>query len=126
MDKLVQVLRVAGEEGWVSVHIEVQGDPEDVFARRMFTYHYRLFDRYARPLASLAVLADDNTGWRPDSFGYEVFGCRMRLDFPVVKLLDWEPDLDNLLESDNAFALVTAAHHLHTSRQARNVKMIEQ
>ncbi|WP_052507317.1 hypothetical protein [Desulfonatronovibrio magnus] len=80
-----------------------------------------MLDRYARPLASLAVLADDNIGWRPDSFGYEVFGCRMRLDFPVVKLLDWEPELEHLLESDNAFALVTAAHLL--TRQTRNKPM---
>ena len=131
VDKLVQVCRLEGDESWVSVHIEVQGDAEDVFARRMFTYHYRLFDRYARPLASLAVLADDNPGWRPDGFGYEVFGCRMRLDFPAVKLLDRESDLDSLLESDNAFALVTAAHLLtrHTrdrpqERYAAKIRLI--
>ncbi|MFN2266962.1 MAG: cytosolic protein [Desulfonatronovibrio sp.] len=94
------------------MHIEVQGDAEDVFARRMFSYHYRLFDRYGKPLASLAVLADDNPKWRPESFGYELFGCRMNFDFPMVKLLDWESQLDTLLESDNAVALVTAAHLL--------------
>ena len=62
VDKLVRVLRLSGDEGWVCVHIEVQGDAEDVFARRMFTYHYRLFDRYDKPLASLAVLADNQSG----------------------------------------------------------------
>jgi len=38
--------------------IEVQGRRDSDFAKRMFTYNYRLFDRYARPIASLAVLAD--------------------------------------------------------------------
>jgi hypothetical protein len=112
VDKLVRVRRLSGDEGWVCVHIEVQGDAEDVFARRMFTYHYRLFDRYGKPLASLAVLADANPGWHPDSFGYELFGCRIKFDFPAVKLLDWGSEIDKLLESDNAFALVTAAHLL--------------
>ena len=37
--------------------------------------NYRLYDRFARPVASLAVLADDDAGWRPDSFGSAVLGC---------------------------------------------------
>ncbi|WP_031388492.1 DUF4351 domain-containing protein [Desulfonatronum thiodismutans] len=112
VDKLVRVRLLAGGESWVCIHIEVQGDPEDEFTRRMFVYHYRLFDRYGQPLASLAVLADEQPDWRPEGFGYELLGCRMQLTFPVVKLLDMRDDLDQILESDNAFALVTAAHLL--------------
>ncbi|HKO24652.1 MAG TPA: hypothetical protein VJY65_07925 [Chloroflexota bacterium] len=44
-DKLVQVWRRGGEETWVLVHIEVQSQEERAFARRMFVYHYQLFDR---------------------------------------------------------------------------------
>jgi hypothetical protein len=117
VDKLVQVRLLDGSQSWVCIHIEVQGDPEDDFARRMFVYNYRLFDRYGQPLASLAVLADEQPGWRPDGFGYELFGCQMRFAFPVVKLLDRQAELPSLLESDNAFALVTAAHLL--TRQTR-------
>ncbi len=117
VDKLVQVRLLDGSRKWVCIHIEIQGNPEDDFARRMFVYHYRLFDRYNEPLASLAVLADEQPGWRPDGFGYELFDCRMQFAFPVVKLLDKQPDLPSLLDSDNAFALVTAAHLL--TRQTR-------
>ncbi len=119
VDKLVRVRRLSGDEGWVCVHIEVQGDIENVFARRMFTYHYRLFDRYDKPLASLAVLADTSPDWHPDSFGYELYGCRMRFDFPAVKLLDWESKTDQLLDSNNAFALVTAVHLLTKKTQGK-------
>lgn len=28
------------------IHVEVQGEPEDGFAERMYTYQYRLRDRY--------------------------------------------------------------------------------
>nr|VFJ47937.1 MAG: Putative transposase, YhgA-like [Candidatus Kentron sp. FM]VFJ62057.1 MAG: Putative transposase, YhgA-like [Candidatus Kentron sp. FM]VFK07319.1 MAG: Putative transposase, YhgA-like [Candidatus Kentron sp. FM]VFK07903.1 MAG: Putative transposase, YhgA-like [Candidatus Kentron sp. FM] len=108
-DALVQITLKSGEQRWVYIHIEVQGQRDSEFARRMFIYNYRLFDRYAHPVASLAVLADEDEGWRPSRYGFEVFGCHHTLEFPVVKLTDYDrPDL--LETSSNPFALVTAAH----------------
>ena len=109
-DALVQVTLASGEERWITIHIEVQGQRDAGFAQRMFTYNYRLYDIFARPVASLAVLADDDAGWRPDSFGFEVLGCRHRLEFPVVKLIEFAARLDHLETDPNPFALVTAAH----------------
>ncbi len=43
----------------VLIHIEVQGQSEAEFAERMFVYNYRLYDRYRRPVVSLAVLGDE-------------------------------------------------------------------
>lgn len=57
-DKLVKVWSKDGEEAWVLVHIEVQEAAERAFAKRMYIYNYRIFDRYDRKVASLAVLAD--------------------------------------------------------------------
>jgi hypothetical protein len=88
VDKLVRVWRKDGEEAWVLIHIEVQGQVDAEFAKRMYLYHYRLFDRHNRPVVSLAVLGDDRENWRPDHFGYDLWGCRMRLEFPTAKLLD--------------------------------------
>ena len=69
VDKLTQVWRHgATEETWVLVHVEVQGQPDDRFPRRMFTYSYRLFDHYDRPVASFAILADTQPRWRPEEF----------------------------------------------------------
>ncbi|WP_414589310.1 hypothetical protein [Scytonema sp. PCC 10023] len=56
VDKLVQVWRSNGEERWVLVHLEVQSHEETNFAQRMYVYHYRLFDRYNRSVASLAQI----------------------------------------------------------------------
>jgi hypothetical protein len=70
--------------------------------------NYRLYDKYRRPIASLALLADERESWKPARYGYELFGCRMGIDFPVVKLLDYQ-DLEALLADPNPFALVTAA-----------------
>ncbi len=46
LDKLVKVWRKDGEEAWVLAHIEIQGQEEEEFAKRIYTYNYRIFDRY--------------------------------------------------------------------------------
>jgi hypothetical protein len=51
-DVLARVTTLDGATGHVFVHVEVQGGREADFARRMFTYHYRLFDRFSAPVAS--------------------------------------------------------------------------
>ena len=117
-DALVRVTLKTGAERWVYIHIEVQGQREASFAKRMFTYNYRLFDRYDCPIASLVILADDDPGWRPDHFAFEVFGCRHSLTFPVAKVTDLASQVEQLESSANPFAIVTAAH-LRT-RQTKN------
>ncbi len=112
VDKLVRVTERCGIESWIYIHVEVQGTRQPEFAERMFVYNYRIFDRYKRPVASLAVLADEHKQWKPTSYGFSVLGCRHTLEFPVAKLTDYEEKLDELLTSDNAFGWITAAHIL--------------
>src|SRR6266545_876047 len=63
-DKLVEVWGRDGVAAWVVIHIEVQSQDVGDFARRMFQYHYRLRDRFDRPIVSVAVLGDDRPPWR--------------------------------------------------------------
>ena len=112
VDKLVRVTLLSGAEDWVFIHIEIQGTKEADFAKRMFVYNYRLYDRYDRSIASLAVLADDHPDWKPSSFEFNTLGCRHLLEFPTVKLLDWAEREDHLFALENPFALLTAAHLL--------------
>jgi hypothetical protein len=118
-DVLVSVTLLNGQARLIYIHVEVQGERDNAFTLRMFTYNYRLFDRYQCPIISLAVLADDNPHWRPSHFEFEELGCRHSFDFPIVKLLDYADQLAQLEVSDNAFALVTAAH-LRTSQTKHN------
>jgi hypothetical protein len=110
VDKLFKVWRKDGQEAWVLVHVEVQGWYETDFAQRMYVYNYRLFDRYNRAVVSLAVLADEQAGWRPDHFGYSLWGCTVDFRFPVVKLLDYAADVEALETNPNPFAAVVLAH----------------
>lgn len=132
-DVLVKVWTKDGQESWLLIHIEVQGWPEQNFAQRLFVYHYRIFDRYNRQVVTLAALADDRPNWRPDRFTYNVLGCRLDFQFPVVKLLDFAGREDVLEASDNPFALVTRAHlatmqtrHDPASRHQGKVRLIRE
>ncbi|SFL66128.1 protein of unknown function [Rugamonas rubra] len=58
------------------------------------------------------LLADQAARWRPGSFSYRLFGCRVGIDFPVVKLMDYADRIEQLLCDANPFALLTAAHLL--------------
>ncbi len=109
-DHLVKVWKKSGEETWVLVHIEVQAQEKTDFPHRLYVYNYRIHDRYHRPVASFAVLADDNPKWRPTRYTQKLWGCRTEFYFPVVKLLMYRDHQETLKASDNPFAIVVLAH----------------
>lgn len=111
-DKLVQVTRLDGTKRFVYIHIEVQSQKDDDFEQRMFTYHYRIYDKYGQHPVSLAVLADDNERWLPTGYRVDSWGCRLQLDFRMVKLLAFETALASLQANTNPFAILTVAHIL--------------
>ncbi len=80
-DKLVRVIDTEGCEDWLLIHIEVQGEDQHDFAERLFVYNYRIYDRYRRPVVSLAVLADEQADWRPERFGYSRWAARSASGF---------------------------------------------
>jgi hypothetical protein len=108
-DKLFKVWQKNGREAWFLIHIEVRGQRETEFPERMFVYSYRIYDRYRRPLVSLAVLTDDQPDWRPDRFEHNMWGCSMGIRFRVAKLLDYREQADALERSANPFAAVVLA-----------------
>jgi len=120
VDKLVQVELLKEKEKWLYIHIEVQSTQQADFARRMFVYNYRIFDKYDKPVASFAILADRHRTWRPNSYGFEFAGSKLMLEFSIVKLIDYEPGIDELLTLDNAFGLITAAHLLTQQTRKKN------
>jgi hypothetical protein len=110
VDKLFKVWRTSGEEEWILVHVEVQSQPDVEFTRRMYRYHYRIYDKYTRTVVSLAVLGDDRPSWRPDRFVYNLWGCGVDFRFPAVKLLDVAADEAALLQARNPVGFVVLAH----------------
>jgi hypothetical protein len=60
VDKVAKVWLLDGEEAWVLVHVEVQGQYDRKFAQRMYTYNYRLFDRHKKQVSFLSRKRDRN------------------------------------------------------------------
>jgi hypothetical protein len=110
VDQLAEVALSDGSRTWVLVHIEIQAQRDADFARRMYRYHLQIVDHFDRQPVSVAILADDEAGWRPTGFGYSRWGCVARLDFPVVKLTDWADRPEELLRGGNPFGIAAAAH----------------
>ncbi len=110
VDKLVKVQLLSGQEDWICIHVEVQVAKEKKFAERMFTYNYRIFDRYKKPCASMAVLGDNDANWVPQQFVYAKLGCKMDFSFPIAKLISFAKQEAELTTHSNPFALLTLAY----------------
>jgi hypothetical protein len=109
-DKLFKVWLRDGQEQWLLIHVEVQGEREADFAERMFVYNVRAFQLYNRPVVSLAVLTDDRLDWCPDHFSYGRWGSTTEIRFPVIKLIDHAKHSEDLEHNSNPFAAVVLAH----------------
>jgi hypothetical protein len=120
VDKLIKVWLNDGKETWLLIHLEIQSQVDIGFPKRMFSYHYRIFDRYGQEVVSLAILGDNQASWRPQEYSYKRWGCRLSLQFPTVKLLDYQPRWSELEQSDNPFAVLVMAH-LRTQATTKNL-----
>ena len=109
-DVLVKVYLRNGEEMWLIIHIEVQGYPEEGFEERMYIYNYRIFDRYRKPVVSLAVLTDPVKSFRPGRYERVYWGFGIKFWFPVVKVIDYRERWEELEGSKNPFAVIVMAH----------------
>lgn len=109
-DKLKKVWLENGQETWLLIHIEIQSQVKTNFAKRMYVYNHRLFDRYDREVISFAILGDDSPTWRPKSYTYSRWRFKTRIKFPTVKLLDYQSNWEALEKSHNPFAVVVMGH----------------
>jgi len=104
VDKLVKVFTKAGTEEWILVHIEVQGYNDADFASRMFTYFCRIYDRYKKPVTSIAIFTDARKSYRPQQFDYSFLGTQAMFRYNTYKVIDQEEE--ELRNSNNPFAIV--------------------
>ncbi|WP_426667071.1 Rpn family recombination-promoting nuclease/putative transposase [Mucilaginibacter sp. McL0603] len=104
VDKLVKVFTKTGEEKWVLVHVEIQGQYHHDFASRMFRYYYRLIDKYGKPITAYAIFTEANLKARPDCFELDFMGTSLKYTFNTYKIASQSDE--ELLASENPFALV--------------------
>jgi hypothetical protein len=122
-DKLYKVWLLDNQEIWLLIHIEVQSQYDKDFPKRIYIYNYRTFDLYGQPVVSLAILGDGNKSWRPNSYQYGLGESQVKINFSIVKLLDYQ--WEELVQSNNIFATVVMAH-LKTKATTSNLTQREQ
>jgi len=103
-DKLVKVFTKTGNAQWILVHIEVQGYQDEYFAQRMFTYFYRILDRYQQKVMALAILTDNNPSFHPQQYIYEYENTKHIYEFPSFKILQKSEQTLNM--AGNPFSLI--------------------
>ena len=106
IDELVKVFLKDGKETWLLIHIEIQGYKEPNFTQRLYVYNYRLFDKYEKEIVSLVILTDEDKNYKPNKFVQKRWNFKIEIDFPTIKLLDYENRLEELENSNNPFGLV--------------------
>lgn len=104
VDKLAQVYTHDGKEEWVLIHVEVQGTYRRDFSLRMFTYYYRILDKYHKRISAYAILTEASKKPRPNTYEEEFMGTGISYRFNMYKIA--EQDDEALLASNNPFALV--------------------
>jgi hypothetical protein len=107
VDMLVKSFLKDGEEEWIFIHIEIQGGDSKNFARRMFQYWYRIYDRFQVDVAAIAVFTGDKSQKRPDMFQKEFLDTSITYRFKAYHILDHSEE--ELLSMDNPFALIVLA-----------------
>jgi hypothetical protein len=110
VDKLVKVYLIDGSEEWLLIHIEIQGYEQEEFPERMYTYNYRIFDKFRKEVVSLALLTDDNPNFRPSEYQRSRWGCNLLFQYPVVKVIDYRERWAELESRSNPFAIIVCAH----------------
>ncbi|MBM7572729.1 hypothetical protein [Aquibacillus albus] len=110
----------SGEEKWILIHIEVQGDTDADFPKRMFRYYYRIYDKFNRDIA-IALLTDDTKRFRPDTYHNAFEGTSLTYKYNMYKFYDHEES--ELVQSNNPFAIaVLAAKYANESKDDEEKK----
>lgn len=118
VDKLVKVWLTTGQEEWILIHIEVQGQSKKNFPERMFVYYYRIRDKYKRKIAAWAILSDRNKSFNPTFFEESFLGTTNTYRFNTYKIINQDENL--LKASDNPFAILILTVLLALKKTSQN------
>ena len=104
IDKLFKVPMKNGEYEHIFFHVEVESQFKSNFPEKNFKYFYRIFDSKGKAITALVIYASDRVPKPYDRYEYKFRGTRLVYEFNTYLVRD--ANEDELLKSDNIFALV--------------------
>lgn len=113
-DKLIKAWLKDGQEIWFLIHVEVQGYPDPLIARRLFESLYRIGEKYPKPITPLIIYTDWDRVHHYREYRQEFMGTKLCYEFNSYTLRDHLPA--ELAKRSNPFAAVMEAAWLHLDR----------
>jgi hypothetical protein len=107
VDKLVKVYLKTKEEKWILIHIEIQGYEDKNFPERMYSYQYRVKDRYGFDISALVIFTDKNPKYKPKEYYKELLGTTISYKYNIYKVFSQKER--ELIQSLNPFAIIVLA-----------------
>jgi len=104
IDKLLKVPMKNGEYEHIFFHIEVESQHKANFPEKNFKYFYRIFDSKGKAITALVIYASNHVPTPHDRYVYNFRGTELIYKFNTYLVRD--ADEEELLKSDNIFALV--------------------
>ena len=114
-DKLLKVKLKSGEIQLLYIHIEVQSSVDKNFAKRMFTYYYRVVDHFGLDVDSISIYTSKSKSFAPDRFEHSTFGTSIVYRFRSYNV--YAQSKEDLKMNPNPFALVVLAQILMLETQ---------
>jgi hypothetical protein len=104
IDDLIRIYIRSGPEDYSLLHVEVQDQKVAGFEERMYTYYYRIQDRFRHPVATLVILTGTNNRFRPASHKVHFQDTSLNFGFRTYRVADQQEEA--LLNHNNPFAIV--------------------
>lgn len=92
------------------IHIEVQSYVDKNFSQRLYLYNSRIFNKYDKPVITLALITEDSEWYRPAEYKIAHRSFELSFKFPVIKIIDYKGRMADLEKSMNPFAVATLAY----------------
>ena len=107
-DKLIKVRLKNGEDSFILVHVEIEGDAPTSYPREVFKYYYRIYDRYETDITTLVIYVGDQVPLVHNVYNRNTYGTKLSFAFTSY-LVKSQNEVD-LLASRNICALAVLAN----------------
>lgn len=97
VDKLFEVKLKNNETKWILLHIEIQSYEDKNFAKRMYHYYSRIFDKYDKEIEAVAIFT-----YKSDKHKYNEFKQELKTTSLVYKYKIYDIAKQNIQELENS------------------------
>jgi hypothetical protein len=105
VDKLFEIYLKNGQTKWILLNIEIQSYEDSNFAKRMFQYYLRIFDKFDREIEAIAVYTYKADRHKYTKYESQFLKTKITYEFRTYDIA--EQNLKDLDKIKNPFSFVT-------------------